>query len=174
MPDTHSHQRSASDIEEAIYARDKALKILIAAIITSLLLLAAMALVTYQNFDELYAQQLSVYPRVSAIATLPNVFGFLCLILINVAMIAKVRRTNQILALKGYSLLMSPQFQSRSDEHQGMLNGFLHAAGLPQNYSFERLAKVKTHHFVTSSFPISRAMHGHRAQWIALSRKIDA
>ena len=159
-----------TELEQAISHRQKNLKLLLCVALVSLLLLIAMAYSTYQNFDTVYAQKLSVYPATSAIATLPNVFGVVCLTLLVVAVLARVQRANQALALKAYSLLMSQAFQARQTQHSTMINRFLHAAGLPSNYSMNRLAKVKTYHFVSHSFAISRVVAKDQATWIAVSR----
>ncbi|WP_218355123.1 hypothetical protein [Alteromonas lipotrueiana] len=162
-----------SELEQAISAREKSLKILTWVVICSVLVILTLGYSTYENFDGLYARKLSVYPTLSAIATLPNVFTLTCLSLLIVGAGAKVKRASESVALKAYTLLISEGFIAYRQEYQPMVNHFLHAAGLPADYSFTRLAKVKTHHFVKTSWPISRSVVLRRAQWVALSRKVS-
>ena len=161
-----------SELEQAVYFREKSLKLLMWVVIGSLLLILTLSYSTYENFDQLYARKLSVYPTLSAIATLPNVLGLTCLLLLIVGAAARVKRANETIALKAYSLLMNAEFATYKHDYQQMVSHFLHAAGLPADYSFARLAKVKTHHFVKMSWPISRSVALRRAQWISLSRAI--
>lgn len=162
-----------TELEAALVQREKANRALLICVIATMLISAAVAAHTYANFDVLYAQQRSVYPATSAIATLPNVFGALCLILINVAAVARVRRASQTVSLKAYSLMMTPTFARRQADDGPLKHSFLHAAGLPEDYSMDRLAKVKTFHFASLARPIARAIARHRAGWIALSRSIE-
>ncbi|WP_018983753.1 hypothetical protein [Salinimonas chungwhensis] len=162
-----------TEFENAIKQRENGIRLVVAVIIMTFVLIAALGVTTYQNFDDIYAQRLSAFPTVSAVATLPNVFAAVCLVLVNIAAVSKLRRANQTLALKAYSLLMDSGFSEADPQQEAMKQRFLSAAGLPQNYSLARLAKMKTFHFVNVASPVSRAIHKQRAAWIALSRKVE-
>ena len=162
-----------TELESAINDREKAVRLILAVILISFGLIAAMGVSTYNNFDAVYAQRLSAYPTVSAIATLPNVVAMVCLILVNVAAVSKLRRANQALTLKAYSLLMDTGFSEQDPQQHVMKQRFLGAAGLPVDYSLQRLAKMKTFHFMNVASPVGRAIQKQRASWIAVSRKIE-
>ncbi|QJR81606.1 hypothetical protein CA267_012920 [Alteromonas pelagimontana] len=156
-------------MEKAIAQRDRLNERLRYTLLASAIVLGMMAFYTWLHFDDLYAMKLSVYPTLSAIGSLPNIFGLLALGLINGVISHRLGIARQNVALQAFLIITTPQVQTVIDEKPEMVEAFMEAADLPESYSIASLTKMNMRHFMTFARPINKVINLWQEEWVSLS-----
>ena len=158
-----------TELEKAlVFCDNKKMLTRITASVSTLVVLA-FAVFTWVRFEEVYAMKLSVYPTASAIGTLSNIMVLFCLAVLNGIVIYQLQLARQRVALKAFLLLTDDSNKHWLNHYKPLVGAFLDAAGLPDNYSIQRLTKMNMLHFMTHAAKIDRAIHAHRPEWVALA-----
>lgn len=163
-------RQQPSELENALSRKSRCQYRLIWIQLFTLLTLAVVFGYTWLNFDDLYVPYRSAYPNLSTLFSPLNMVIITLLVVVNGFAIYQIRHAREQLAISAY-VLLNKMDEPQQSSHPDWLNAFLAAAGLPADYSFVLLKKMKMRHFMTMSGAINKAVSEHKAAWIALSRQ---
>tara|TARA_B100002049_G_C16017284_1_gene348606 strand:- start:46 stop:558 length:513 start_codon:yes stop_codon:yes gene_type:complete len=160
-----------SSLSHTLNERDNFLRYFRLSMAVSFAVLTLLAVVTAWRFDDLYAAQISVYPTLSAVLSLENLFVVFVVLLTNIGVYSKLKQARQEVARTAYLLVTGSQTVIELPVYTPLKQDFLKAADLPVTFSIDSLRKMSIRHFNSFDRKITRTVSARRDAWIRLDNQ---